>query len=141
MIIGDLKKEFKYLKTMNIKENNNESNKCIAEFMGYKYIQPQDSSDTWGWYLNGDNNYKFNYLGKLKYHNSWDALMSVLVKIESLGYSWVIGCSIESPYHYCEIFGFELPIEGISPIDATYGAVVEFITWYNSKKATFKPNI
>lgn len=68
----------------------------------------------------------------IQYNSSWDLLMPVMEKIESIGYRWEIGMSLKPPFHYCRIWS--LPkIEGISPIDAVWGAVVEFIEWYNNK--------
>lgn len=59
--------------------------------------------------------------------------MPVLEKIEAIGYRWEIGMSSTSPHHYCKIWSIGT-IEGISPKDATWGAVIEFIKWYNLNK-------
>ena len=99
------------------------------------------------------------YLTNLKYHESWDWLMPVVEKIESLdlseyGYKWE-GLDGETEYNnqnicveiernQCWIYmNLQLdPVHTInvetfnkkcdSKIDAVYGAVVEFIEWYNT---------
>ena len=68
----------------------------------------------------------------LQYHKSWDWLMQVVEKCESLDNTTVIiqeeSCIIN---HYQrknrETFGK-------TKIEATYKAVVEFINWYNENK-------
>jgi hypothetical protein len=113
-----------------------EGNKLIAEFMGMEYhwypknnyyARPQhtffEGNKIWG-------------IEDLKFHSSWDWLMPVIERIESLGYRWEIGMSTTSPYHYCKIWSIG-SIEGISPLDAIYGACIEFIKWYN-KQTEFK---
>ena len=114
-----------------------EGNKLIAEFMGGHYqVHPMN-------HLGNENEYVFHkspceYFSatqfaedRMHYHHYWDWLMPVVEKIESLGYKWEIGMSSTTPYHYCKIWSIGT-VEGISPLDATYGACVEFIKWYNS---------
>lgn len=120
-----------------------EGNKLIAEFMGaiitqcYSYIE--DIQDGLEYYFSKENapedRLRYSSSG-IKYHSSWDWLMSVVEKIESLGYSSEIYC----------IGGFENRLQffsgGVSPvksrcfklkIEAVYYTVVEFIKWYNAK--------
>lgn len=66
----------------------------------------------------------------INYKSSYNLLMQVLEQIESLGYRWEIGMSSTSFYHYCKIWSIG-KFEGISSADAIYGALVEFVTWYN----------
>jgi hypothetical protein len=112
-----------------------EGNKLIAEFMGYKYINPKDSCDRWGWYLNGDNSTSINYLKELKYHSSWDCLMPVVEKIES-----ILSISDEDYYSitirrdecilnngYSDIIKHSLPNQ--SKIESIYKVVIEFINF------------
>ena len=66
----------------------------------------------------------------INYKHSYSLLIPILERIESLGYRWEIGMSTTSTYHYCKIWSIGT-IEGISPVDAIYWAIVEFITWYN----------
>lgn len=103
-----------------------ESNRLIAEFMGmpkcgrcedcgaYQYsaaviYQPED----------------------MKYHTSWDWLMPVVEKIDSLGDFTLV--KIER--NYCQIVNQNAPLISIaseSKISAVYTAVIQFIQWYNT---------
>jgi hypothetical protein len=100
-----------------------ENNKLIAEFMGKKWhkeffkdvciISPSNIS------------YKF--------HTSWDWLMPVVEKIESLGYEFFIvedriKIAHNTDHSIDTIINFTL---GGSKREATYKAVVEFINQYN----------
>lgn len=58
--------------------------------------------------------------------------MPVLVKIEALGFHWEMGTSATKPYHYCRTVGIGTT-EGVSTIDAIYGACYHFIKLYNNK--------
>jgi len=92
-------------------------NKLIAEFMNYPDLGTE-----------GD----FSYL---KYHTSWDWLMPVMEKIESLGYE------VQIRNTDCIIFQLKKYWLKYQPIvdkssergkkDSTYQAVVEFIKQYN----------
>lgn len=100
-----------------------ENNALIAKFIGSKYGWQDLDYATGGYYI------------ETKYHNSYDYLIPVLEHIESLGYRWEIGqsmCPDINRYHYCRIVGVKT-IEGVSPLDAIYGAVITFINWYNEK--------
>jgi hypothetical protein len=114
-------------------DNHIINNNLFAKFMGGIYLrcesltyEPKGSwrnltgvaSDAKQWY-------------DLNYNSSYEWLMPVLEKIESLGYGWDVGVSKSSHYHYCKIYGMD-SIEGISPLDAIYGACIEFIKWYNT---------
>ena len=103
-----------------------ENNKLIAEFMLNKIV-PQ----SWTW----------------EYHKSWDALMPVVEKIESiedsnlpyLSYSQNNFC-VSIRNGFCEIISgdFLMDFDEFSrhsgtKIEATYNAVVEFIKWYNEQ--------
>lgn len=99
-------------------------NELIAEFMGRKYG------------LNADKN------GYLKYDTSWDHLMPVVEKIETLdinGYKFsteIIGkqCFIESEIRRSGTKMLIFSKTGTSKIDAIYKSVILFITWYNTQK-------
>jgi hypothetical protein len=96
------------------------NNILIAEFM---LIDAVDI-DTW-----------FEENTELRYHTSWDWLMPVVEKIESLGFEFMITetrCaiknntdnSIEEVYH-CELL--------FNKRECVYMSVVEFIKWYNKE--------
>lgn len=113
--------------------NAEESNKLIAEFMGV------------GW--------KYGKISKyeklVKYRISWDWLMPVVEKIESIynehhGYFGVYissnSCTIQgTKLHlslkdskYGGVYFNEMTLN--SKLESTYSAVVKFIQWYNLNK-------
>ena len=115
------------------KDNNTAAgNKLIAEFMGWKHHE--------------DKSYDEYEMNNLKYHTSWDWLMPVVEKIESIhsdfhGYFGVYICSngctiqatrlntsIENP-HYAYFNDVTLDTK----INSTYSAVLQFIQWYNNQ--------
>ncbi len=128
-----------------------ESNKLIAEFMGAtpcKDAWGQDAMEHHDWdheeWSNGIKDYFETHsykMNNLKYHSSWDWLMSVVEKIELLLFpndNWInvnVGTS-----KYCTIFDsngdtIEIIGEEETKIKSTWVAVVEFIKWYNENKS------
>lgn len=118
--------------------NTTENNKLIAEFMGRC-----GKRDTTLWtfkgidyiLLEGDIWYR---LSEAKFNSSWDWLMRVVEKIESLLYYTEINKKIAG-YHYVHItnsdgFGVHVFGSNLTKIGAVYTAVVKFITWYNENK-------
>ena len=111
-------------------------NKLIAEFMGYEIIYRPNSN---GFIEISDT--ELCDVDDLEYHKSWDDwLMTVVEKIESLGYEFTIVenrckvskntvCSLCHHHSVEELFH----IETIgSKLDTTYDAVVQFINQYNN---------
>lgn len=141
-------------------KNNIENNKLIAEFMGMKsHFKKGGLTKV---YLNGENvgieqDWECYYpkLNKsitpieMKYHNSWDWLMPVVEKIETL-FNDGIDVDIFSDGTVITQHRFEeneyltegeeivrltkAEIEFDTKIEHTYQAVVEFIKWYNPVK-------
>ena len=105
------------------KEKILEGNKLIADFMEVDFSIPYSWRPEATMQMTKD---------CLAYERSWDWLMPVICKIEALGYRWEIGMSATLPYHYCKIWSIG-KIEGISPLYAIHGAIIEFIKWYNNK--------
>jgi len=104
--------------------NTIENNKIIAEFIGFKF------SEHFGAFMTESGNVQFY---KAKYHKSWDWLMPVIEKIESLGYKFQI-CR-----HRAQIYlddGFNSPAlcdsKSETKIQAAYAAVADFIKNYKS---------
>ena len=107
-----------------------ESNKLIAEFMGITNIVSEDD------FLSGEYDGDDVTVAEVfKYHESWDWLMPVVEKIESLGY-WIrmdygdvfivnddSDIIIKNPMHE----------DGYTKLSLVYQVVVEFITWYNAQ--------
>lgn len=95
-------------------------NQLIAEFIGYEYDRT----------LPGHGGSVIMTLGinDCRYHSSWDWLMPVVERIESLGYEVTIRGEIVNIYiPNCEDFGATQKTK----IGSTWLAVVEFIKWYN----------
>ena len=91
-----------------------ENNKLIAEFMG----------------LNIDRGVQADYMEhELKYHTSWDWLMSVVDKMESMG------CFVKHHHGDCIVYKIDekenyrciIEMIGLNKLENTYKAVVEFI--------------
>lgn len=126
-----------------------ESNKLIAEFMGWTeespYSDVPDAAKRWFCPYEFPHYKKAMTTNGLEFHNSWDWLMPVIEKIErsylceqEYANQVVIllnTCSIE-PSNYANPIGQKM-IEsfGETKLEATYKAVVEFIQWYNEKKS------
>jgi len=109
--------------------SNQENNKMIAEFMG---LAPNEC----GVYQTKRGPY---HLENLSYHISWDWLMPVVEKIESLGYEFFIVDDRIKIAHNTDhstkiIINFTLGRNYGSKRDAVYQGVVEFINQYNKNK-------
>ena len=115
-----------------------EQNKLIAEFMGYEtdnieVTMPENFREVYR-FESAPSDFFSSTLFKLqdcKFHSSWDWLMPVVEKIESLGHGVTIyrkGCHINNEASF-SVNGFKHS----SKIEQTYKAVVEFINWYNQQ--------
>lgn len=108
-----------------------EKNRLIAEFMGAKvngpcvnYPQPHFKIKLWS-----DT--------ELEYHTSWDWLMPVVEKIESLGYRvsierWLVQILEESSTDIFGLINAMAEKETDTKINLTVKAVIDFIQWYNT---------
>ena len=104
-------------------KNYVESNKLIAEFMGFEHTNI-------GWYDNNEvlpewlyDQLNGNTYDELQFNISWDWLMPVVGKC----------------YEYAELGSYERTeieesLVGIININITHKAVIEFIKWYNTNK-------
>jgi hypothetical protein len=120
-----------------------DNNNLIAEFMGNKIVYDGISHH---FYYNDNNCMPKVIQTKNLYNSSWNWIMKVVDKIESLKY---ISIYISKTYlckkHRVEI-SYEAPdyqhsqnnktifIESESKIECVFFACVEFIVWYNSNK-------
>lgn len=147
-------------------ENITENNKLIAEFMGYKYIGFNNNDELKpGWWKDnidllkiqsqeifnrkmGNPNFLCRKHNELRYYNSWNWLMPVVEKIESIkdSYHGRFGvyinsnsCTIQStnfrpdkpipnPPHY------DYNIVLNNKIESVYYSVINFINFYNKQK-------
>ena len=140
-------------KTINIMEADKiiEGNRFIAEFLGYKVFNKRYPLNHGIGAPEAFEGYKSMIVQKAKYHTSWDWLMPVVEKIESIRhpeYGWfqvsVQGnsCSIQSEHLWKVLQGhpnktykaYTSDPDAIFPtkIESTWYVVVEFIKWYNT---------
>ena len=106
--------------------NNNE---LIAEFAGLNKLYDADGNVLWD-IMNTNNSIYTLRTHELRYDKSWDCLMSVVDKIESMGYE------VNIQPGFTEISGGECNVstyaeDGDTKIFLAYLCVVEFIKWYN----------
>lgn len=104
-------------------------NKLIAEFMGNTVDHESNNLP-----LVTEPSGHYYYLSECKYDKSWDWLMPVVEKIQSMK-SEVHELPWDSHFKFsdkkCELYKFAF-ISETSLIDATYQVVTDFIKWYNS---------
>ena len=116
------------------------NNKLICDFM-QNYTYQSDSGVNWI-EING---YPFAEFNDAPFHLSYDWIMPVIEKIESLDYVSVYFSKTYLGNHKVEISkhtpSYKLLqvsktvfCEHESRLEATYKAVVEFIKWYNQNK-------
>jgi len=112
------------------------NNQLIAEFMGYEYIPYSGNFPTRkpGWWKKGTYSEKLTKVNsnnmlcrrhvQLKYNCSWDWLMPVVEKIESLNYEVSIGSG-----SFCKVD--EIEVKSETKLLAAYIAVISFIILFN----------
>ena len=112
-------------------------NKLIAEFMG-AVGTPKYNPTEWDVYITGcldvdsddEKAQHFYTPDEMKYDTSWDWLMPVVQKIESLGYVFTIqGGKAE----YGEMISETRCFIAEDKLSSTYKAVVEFIKEHNNE--------
>lgn len=118
-----------------------ENNKLIASFMGAKdheYSSLNLSKELTFVPFHGVVRNDTIETGKgtiMKYHKSWDWLMPVVEKIESLDFVVQIhlgSCFIKTQDQFIAFKGkYVAKSQGKIKIDNVYNAVIEFINWYN----------
>lgn len=108
-----------------------EGNKLIAVFLGGKN---HSGRTEWFYFLSQG---KYIRENELNYNSSWDGIMQAVEKIDNLGASVIIGrmfCEIKYIDPLNESKCFDVRIASGVKINAVYGAVIEFIKWYNLNK-------
>ena len=110
-------------------------NELIAEFMGFS----QGKSEIGNTWEHPDKMGIYGGVGqKFKYDVSWDWLMPVVEKIESLGCiveiwkSLGAGCRIQKLIPYQPTI--RVTAESNSMIEAVYQSIIQFIKWYKENK-------
>lgn len=119
-----------------------QGNKLIAEFMGapgdlHWLPQHREPCIFQGALQDYDEHFRSD---ELKYHLSWDWLMPVVERIESLSFQTFIGLAddgsqkfkvVKGEYHK-DVTG--CPVWDDAKIQATWRGVVNFIEWYSKIK-------
>ena len=111
-----------------------ENNKLVAEFMGLAYCEKYRFE---GWYKNSEFNNRICGFEGLKYHSSWDWLMLVVEKIETLGFEVRIegiSCKINKVLDRDNLIVSWVCGDKSNKIGLVYTAVIKFIEWHNTKK-------
>ena len=104
--------------------NTQENNKLIAEFMGYTFVN--------GVYESPKDEF---HIDEMLYDTSWNWLMPVVEKIESLGYEFfIVENRVEVAHNTDHSIETIIDLTSRSKRDATYQGVVEFINQYNKTK-------
>lgn len=106
-----------------------EGNKLIAEFDGWDKTNHIDEAFGNLYIKDGESAYANDFI----YELSWEWLMPVLEKINTLKYPYLIShktCSIYKVWQQ-EFISHE---HGKTTIEATWNAVIQFIEWYNKNK-------
>ena len=111
-----------------------EDNKLIAEFMGLVYAPPSKRWDDW--FTEDGTRVTFGSRIPLLYHTSWDWLMPVVDKIESLGYSYdrVNADVFINSQEGGNIIPNPMDCNNMTMLQKTHFIVVEFIKFYNQNK-------
>lgn len=140
--------------------SNIESNKLIAEFMGYKYFPFDESKkvhvmdDVYvdqmnGWHKPTPGHYKIQnwYLCRthkdLAYHYKWDWLMPVcekIIRIGNIDFVISLGGSTCISFDDGVVYYNFIKGRGRGTIETVYEAVVDFINWYNNNHVPAENN-
>lgn len=104
-----------------------ESNKLIAEFMGYRYETGVSLGGSWSRFFKNGGTFEDSFPGA-KYHTSWDWLMPVVEKIEKeSGLAIVISGKIVNIAKGTGAF----TLKGETKIEAVYNGCLEYINRLN----------
>ncbi len=132
------------------KEGIIESNKLIAEFMGYEYYGWNDEKHRASGYTSGywgKKDAKLHHLklpatmlfNPLLYHSSYDWLIPVVDKIQELGWNFRLNSYFEKNGVHCNFYKSMVDILSdnkvyTTKIEAIYSVVVYFIKQHNEQK-------
>lgn len=120
-----------------------ETNSLIAEFMELEKSKNVWDNNEYAYTMkHGDVFNKWVIPSEMKYHSSWDWIMPVFEKIQSIeyepkdgddDYNWNIPYIRTLGNNMCRINRMPLS-KGNNLIDCFYESIVEFIKWYNQNK-------
>jgi hypothetical protein len=131
-----------------------EENRMIAAFMGYEFVtvgyfdtedetQWQRENREWmdevgiedvGDYFVDTKDNSWFPAEEADYHKSWDALMPVVEKIESLGYNVDICQTTVDIFKKTNWNDEVVCKKEASKLEAVYSAVLSFLKWYNENQ-------
>ena len=140
---GDFNTLDKAKSVLGIELTTEEKNRLIAEFMEMRNrILSTGNIHSWSdapfFYVTENSADKvFNSIVKYsKYHSDWNWLMSVVDKIESLGFGTSVAGGTKG-FAFAITNGLDYSfncshLNSKTKIEAVYNACIEFIVWYNS---------
>lgn len=112
----------------------------MAEFMGYEYIKPEDSCDSWGWWKKGtfnegscslnNPNFVCVHSYELKYNTSLDALKPVFDKFRD-SIITLNNKTISELEKRIYRIGYKMLY---SPINEAFDTMYDSIIWLNEQK-------
>jgi len=108
-----------------------EGNKLISEFMGLRSFEDDRYGKMW------TNPVDKGSCFTLQYHSSWDWLMPVVEKLESLGYGFTVdpwGMEVIEYLSGEEELIIKIQKDEETKLEQYYYCVLETIKWYNSNK-------
>ncbi len=103
------------------------NNILIAEFMGLKTLTRKEAEGKWE-ILNVN---EVSILEHQRYHLSWDWLMPVVEKIESISDTELTCMTTEIKEYQFQIYLSNTCLRDTNKLELIYQAVLEFIEWYN----------
>ena len=116
-------------------DNDMKENKLIAEFMGLEYAPKDKRWDDW--FDKNGTRVTFGNRIPLLYHTSWDWLMPVIEKIETLGYTFEKNYQrIDKDWQSLIVKGNDILYQEFNDdsLKSSYYVLVEFIKQYNNER-------
>ena len=116
---------------------NTLENKMIAEFMGMQdtdlgWYDSKEAMSEYACQMVGGNTFE-----ELQYDRSWDWLVPVVEKIESLGFKFEKNYQrVDGDWQCLIVKGNDILHQQFDrkSLNASYNVVVDFINWYNTQK-------
>lgn len=106
---------------------NFENNKLIAEFMG---AVKSDFGNYMIFTVKNPQSVVKIYHSEIKYDSSWDWLIPVVEKIDSMGHHFHL-YSDSAEIDLCGKERLQFRASKLTKIEACYDVVIQFINWYN----------
>ena len=109
-------------------EQRIQGNLLIAKYMGGKLTSIEGLNGVYKWTSETHQPFsdKLNFPNTLKYHESWDWLMPVVIKIFNLEL-------INFPGYILQLADVNLSLTRLN-IEELWKSIIKFIEWYNNEK-------